>query len=149
MFSAWLVAARLRRAACGSVVALLLLVGVGACASAPGLEAAPRTRSTPFSAGSKRLTVTTDELVKERGNDLARAIQRLRPELLRARTPSPRFPDGAHPDVFLDGQYYGGLETLRLIRTSQVLEVRLLSPVESTIWFGKEHPGGTLVVRTR
>lgn len=150
MFSARFVAARLRPPARHVVLVPLLLIGVGAaCASSPRVEEATRTRPAPFSTGSKRLTLTTDELVKERRNDLARAIQRLRPELLRPRAMSPRFPSGAHPDVFLDGQYFGGLETLRLIQTSQVLEVRLLSPVESTIRFGKEHPGGTLAVRTR
>jgi hypothetical protein len=148
MFSTPLAAARLRPGA-RHIVALLLILGAGACASTPASRATARIRSEPFGTGSKRLTVTTDELVKERGNDLERAIERLRPELLRARTPSPLFPNGPRPDVYLDGQYFGGLETLQLIPASQVLEVRLMSPVESTVWFGKVHPGGTLHVRTR
>lgn len=79
------------------------------------------------------------------------AVNRLRPELLRRRTPQiPGVPDEAFPVVYVDGQWHGSLEILQTIPASMVGEVRYLSATAAADWLGgTHHAGGVLAIRTR
>lgn len=118
-----------------SMITLLLLVG---CAGVgEGSEA------------SSRNTLTHSDLLTTSEANLFEAIQRLRPQWLRAR--GSNFEGRARaPTVFLDGSRRGDVEFLQQIQVADVLDVRFLSSADAaTIYGTTTGTGGAIEVRTR
>ncbi len=117
------------------MITLLVMVG---CASA-GEERA----------GSSRNTLTQADLLETSEANLFEAIQRLRPQWLRAR--GSNFEGRARaPTVFLDGSRRGEVDFLQQIHVSDVLDVRFLSSSDAaTIYGTTTGTGGAIQVRTR
>lgn len=74
-------------------------------------------------------------------------------DLLRIRRPQfLRFGGPAGTDarvVYIDGMRADRIEDLKLVSTSIIREIRLLSAPEATFRFGLNHPAGAIVVTTR
>ena len=74
------------------------------------------------------------------------AVQRLRPNMLRARTTSA---PGANqtPVVFVDGIRKGSIEYIRSIPRGEVQEIRYLNVQDATTRYGMNVPAGVLEVK--
>lgn len=78
-------------------------------------------------------------------------VERLRPWFLYARSArAAGVPaHGVRPAVFLDGFFQGGIEMLRTIPTSSVLEVLYIRPLDAVHRFGPEYQAGVIFVRAK
>lgn len=116
-----------------------LLVAVAACASG---------RSQPTSGG--REVITEQEIASTKASDAYQVIQQLRADFLRSRGRT-SFRDAAPPtaDVFVDGRFFGSLESLRGIQASDITTIRFLKAADATIKYGTGHVAGVIEVMTR
>src|SRR3990170_2774827 len=109
-----------------SVVLFLSATAIG-CAPAAGTA---RTRNTNV--------LTAEEIATSQSTTAYDAIRHLRPTFLRTRGPQNFEPGGgvqtAH--VFLDGQRYGDIETLKTMPVSTIREIRYLSASDATTKYG-------------
>lgn len=119
------------------VAALALTFGLAGCASAGGgggEDGAPRGRPNH---------IIREELATMEQLDMYQAIQRLRPNWLRARM-------GQTAQIIVDGNRQpGGLTVLQQYRVTQVQEARFLSASDATTRFGTGFDGGAIMVTTR
>jgi hypothetical protein len=87
------------------------------------------------------------------GADLRHPVATNAYDLLRIRRPQfLRFGGPAGVDarvVYIDGMRAGRIEDLKLVSTSIVNEIRLLSAPEASFRYGLDHPAGAIVVTTR
>lgn len=118
-------------------VAFALAVSAGCSSSTQGSGAGPRSASN---------LVTRQELSTVTVDNAYDAVQRLRPNMLRARTTSA---PGANqtPVVFVDGIRKGSIEYLRSIPRGEVQEIRYLNVQDATTRYGMNVPAGVLDVK--
>ena len=118
-----------------SMITLLLMVGCASTGAGSGR--------------SSRGILTQADLLETSEANLFEAIQRLRPQWLRAR--GSNFEGRARaPTVFLDGSRRGEVDFLQQIDVSDVLDVRFLSSADAaTIYGTTTGTGGAIQVRTR
>lgn len=121
------------------VTALFLSVSVGACASSGGSSGPSRDSD----------VITSEEL---RSSDLQadnayRAVQRLRPVWLRARS-SNFSGDRELPAVFVDGTRFGDIESLYNISITDVQRMEYMDARDATTRFGTGYPAGVIMVTT-
>jgi hypothetical protein len=78
-------------------------------------------------------------------------IQKLRANFLtyRGETSFDRSKSQPYPTVYIDGQEYGQISSLRNIPASQVATIRLYRSWEATTQFGAGNMGGVIAVTTR
>jgi hypothetical protein len=82
-------------------------------------------------------------------------VKALRPTMLVTRDIAPPLPPSAVPwqrrgiRIVLDGQDFGGVESLTMIPATTVLDVRWLSPLDATTRYGTGHTNGAIVITTR
>jgi hypothetical protein len=89
---------------------------------------------TPGGSAPRRSTFLTAAEIRDANLDLGSAfdaISRLRPNWLSHVTESNNPPRREFARVFVDGRFYGELESLRNIDASQIAEVRFYSAAES------------------
>lgn len=81
----------------------------------------------------------------------ADAIQRLRANFLsyRGETSFDRSKSQPYPTVYLDGQEFGPIGTLRTLPASEISTIRLYRAWEATTKFGTGNMGGVIAVTTR
>ena len=110
--------------------------------------AAPATR--PRGGGDPQL-ITEEEVEASRAPTAYEVIQKLRANFLsyRGETSFNRNNSQPYPTVYLDGQQYGPLGSLRNIPASQVSTIRLYRSWEATTKFGTGNMGGVIAVTTR
>ena len=126
-------------------VLLILLAALGGCAPAVTTGAA-----------HDRNRVGHDELAATHAPDLFSALKQTRPEFFVSRgVSSIRLGSEDIPAVFIDGVAVGDIqdrasqeEALRQLAVINVVEVRRLTPAESTIRLGRDSPAGALLVTT-
>jgi hypothetical protein len=118
-------------------VAFALAAAAGCSSSTQGSGAGPRSSSN---------TLTRQELSTVSVDNTYEAVQRLRPNLLRARTTSA---PGAnqYPIVYVDGIRKGSIEYLRSIPRTEVQEIRYLNVQDATTRYGMDVPAGVLDVK--
>lgn len=92
--------------------------------------------------------LTTEDLLATRASNAYDAIQRLRPQWLRARGPA-RLGRVAVVRVFVDNQPVGGVDFLRSLDPNAVREVRLFSASEASMRWGGNVEGGVIHVSRR
>jgi len=120
---------------------LVLMLGVGACASGKPPGAARQSRD---------LTVLTgEELLSQAGSNLYDQIRRVRPNWLRTRGVTSLTQGGDEIVVYRDGVRQGGLSILRDFPVESVEIVRFLSGPEAASRFGLDHQSGAILVTTR
>ena len=119
------------------VLAFALAISAG-CSSA--------TQGSGAGAQSSSKVLTRQEISTITAQSLYEAIQRLRPEFLRARSTSAPGP-GLYPVVFVDGIRKGSPDYLRTMNAREVAEVRYLSVQDATTRYGMDVPAGVLDVK--
>jgi hypothetical protein len=119
----------------GPAGALLVLLLVSGCASSGTGERTTSRSSTTISAEEMQQAAI--------GSDAWRVIERLRPGWLRQRA------GVGSAMVFLNGQRYGDLDSLRTIPAGDLDTARLLSAADATTLYGTGFPAGIIDLRTR
>ena len=114
---------------------------VFACAPPPR---GPRT-------GEDSQVITEEEVEGSRAPTAFEVIQRLRPNFLsyRGETSFNRNSSQPYPMVYVDGQEFGPIGSLRNIPAAQVSTIRLYRSWEATVKFGTGYMGGVIAITTR
>lgn len=113
-----------------------------------------------FACASPRLgrgDLSTSQLITEEEVDAAfgatayEVIQKLRPGFLsyRGETSFDRSRSEPYPTVYVDGQEFGSIGTLRTISASEISTIRLYRSWEATTTFGTGKMGGVIAISTR
>jgi hypothetical protein len=127
----------------GIAVALLAV----SCASS-GTPA--RSDSGVRQASRNRTVLALEEINGSSARDAYHAVQLLRPDWLRSRgAVSTRDTRPATVTVYVDGQRYGGANTLEQFRIGAFKEMRYYSGSEATSRWGTGHAGGVIYLTTR
>lgn len=94
--------------------------------------------------------LTREEIEAAHDTNLYDVIARLRPNFLRFRGRTTiRAEANDYATVFLDGQRYGDLTSLRSIVIQSVTRVRFLGAGDAVTRYGKQYGGGVIDVSTR
>jgi len=125
-------------------IAILLALAT-ACSSAT------TTGSGAQNPGDKRNTITAEEIAKARtpGWYAYELINSLRPSFLKqhnAVTLESR--DPIYADVYLNEVYHGDIDSLKSLPLEGITSIQYLSPFDAATRFGKEMPGGAIMIRT-
>jgi len=131
----------MRRAHVG-VTALMLVMAVTSCVTASAGA------GSGASAGD---VITAAELEQHQGEDLLALIMRSRPTWLHMRRqPTADQPDTNPMVVVIDGvPQQPGLDPLRVLKVSDLRDVRRLSPSDATMRFGTNMTAGAILVTTK
>lgn len=105
----------------------------------------------PSVASSDPALITFEEIEASRDANAFDLIQRLRPNFLtyRGETSLSKGRSSPYPTVYLDGQEYGPIGSLRNIPASQISSIRLLRSWEATTRYGTGNMGGVIAITTR
>ena len=110
---------------------------------------------TPPSVGSREdarsQIITEDEIEASRAPTAFEVIQRLHANFLtyRGETSFDKSKSQPYPTVYVDGQEYGPIGTLRNIPASEISTIRLYRSWEATTKFGTGKMGGVIAITTR
>jgi hypothetical protein len=101
--------------------------------------------------GSRSSHLTASELQEIVALSTLDAVQKLRPEFLRASSRSVSGIDRGEPSVYVNGVYNGDVSLLDAIPLTQIREISFLNPAEARIQLGAACPcgGGVLLVSTQ
>ncbi|HEU4642084.1 MAG TPA: hypothetical protein VFS44_06470 [Gemmatimonadaceae bacterium] len=106
----------------------------------PNVAAKPRLGTGP---------ITTAELRSIGDRDAWTAITMLRPQFLQHRGRTSFLLDSPEsPEVYVDGMYYGPMESLRSLPSKELAEIRLLSVGDAVILYGTGHTAGVIDIRS-
>ena len=122
------------------LVAALLLASV-ACSSA----------ATTAGSGNARDLITESQIRTARvpGWFTYELIDRLRPHFLKPHNAvTLREPDPIFADVYVNEIYHGDLESLKTLPIDGIKTIQFLPPFDAATRFGKEMPGGAILIRT-
>jgi outer membrane receptor for ferrienterochelin and colicin len=120
---------------------LLALAVSTACATA-GTGAAPASRNANV--------ISEPEIAASHESNAYEVIRTLRPLYLKSRGKSSINGSGSDfASVYLDGQPYGDLSTLRNIVSSQIREIRYYSSTDAMTRFGMQAAGGAIDIHTK
>lgn len=134
-----------------TLVLLAAAIGAGCASSAAGN-------------GTQRTSevITAEEIATIEVNNALEAVQRLRPQLLRARgtaTVRSAGPEGqptgiatesgTELTVYVDDVRVGGVAALRNLSARRVQEIRYVNARDATTRYGTGHVGGVLEVKTK
>ncbi|MFC1492996.1 hypothetical protein ACFL6O_03480 [candidate division KSB1 bacterium] len=106
---------------------------------------APGTKRTNYD----RNLIVEEEILKTGAVSAYDLINKLRPFWLRGRgSRSVNFTETADfPIIYVNGQKFGTIETLREISNSNITEIRFLPSSDATIRFGMNHGGGAIMIK--
>ena len=95
--------------------------------------------------------ITEDEITASRASNAYEAIQKLRANFLtyRGETSIDRSRSTPYPTVYLDGQVFGPIASLRTLPASEISTIRLYRAWEATTKFGVGNMGGVIAITTR
>jgi hypothetical protein len=126
---------------------LALILGlVSGCTSASHLRSHTESARRAPTAGYEARVITREELTSMDVGTLYQAVERLRPEFLHSRNPSP---SPMHPSlaiVYLDGKRLGGPDALATLTVGDIYEVRYISANDADVRFGYGHNAGAILV---
>jgi hypothetical protein len=120
-------------------VAVILLAGCVACASAPA------------NGGTNLQLITQQEIEKTNAHNAYEVVRKLRPNYQVGRrnitinTPQ----DRTTPDVYLNGQLQGPTEMLASVPVSSIAEIRLYHAGEVSPQWEQNSPSGLIAIKTR
>lgn len=122
-----------------ALMAMVALLVLAACATSAGGRAR-----------GARDVITAQEIAATTAQDAYELIARLRPRWLQSRgAASIRDPTPQLPVVYVDRIRMGGLEVLRNLNATDILELRYYSAPDATTRYGTDHAGGVIEVYTR
>jgi hypothetical protein len=94
--------------------------------------------------------ITEQEIAASNESNVYDVVNRLRPMFLKTRGRSTINSGGSeYASVFLDGQYYGELSSLRNIVVTQIHEIRYLSGPDAVSRYGMRYGSGAVDVRSK
>lgn len=95
--------------------------------------------------------ITEDEISASRASNAYEAIQKLRANFLtyRGETSIDKSRSTPYPTVYLDGQEFGPIASLKTLPASEISTIRLYRAWEATTKFGAGNMGGVIAVTTR
>ena len=95
--------------------------------------------------------ITEEEIDASRATNAFEVIQKLRANFLsyRGETSLTKNQSKPYPTVYLDGQEFGPINTLRTIPASQIASIQLLRSWEATTKYGAGNMGGVIAISTR
>jgi hypothetical protein len=98
--------------------------------------------------------LTAEEIATTKAQNAYDAVTLKRPFFLKSRGPrslssAPAGQTVEFPVVYLDGMYYGEIESLRNITVEDIKEIDYLDFNAATIRFGTGHSGGIILVVTK
>ena len=94
--------------------------------------------------------ITEQEIAASTESNVFDVVNRLRPMFLKTRGRSTINAGGSeYASVFLDGQYYGELGSLRNIVASQIHEIRYLNGPDAVSKYGMRYGSGAVDVRSK
>ncbi len=101
--------------------------------------------------GQDNQLITEEEIEASRAPTAYDVVQKLRANFLsnRGETSFDKRKSQPYPTVYVDGQEFGPLSSLRTIPASQVATIRLYRSWEATTKFGTGNMGGVIAVTTR
>lgn len=121
---------------------LVIVAAVGAGCTTPKVESTDPADSH---------IITREEIEASRTATAYDAIQKLRANFLsyRGETSISKSNSHPYPTVYVDGQEFGPISSLRSIPASQVATIRLYRSWEATTKYGTGNMGGVIAVTTR
>jgi hypothetical protein len=94
--------------------------------------------------------ITEQEISASSGSNAFEVVSRLRPSFLKSRGKSTvKSSASEFANVYLDGQQFGGISSLRNIVASQVKQIRYYNLSDATTRFGMQNGSGVIEVTTR
>ena len=121
---------------------LLGAAAVMACASA-------RAGGTTVEAGKPNI-ITADQIAGSAQTNAYDVISRLRPNFLKSRGRTTVYGQGSdYAAVFLDGQSFGDLSTLRNISASQIRSIKFVRGTDAVTAYGMQYGGGVIDITTK
>jgi len=94
--------------------------------------------------------ITEHEIAASNESNVFDVVNRLRPMFLKTRGRSTINAGGSeYASVFLDGQYFGELGSLRNIVASQIHEIRYLNGPDAVSKYGMRYGSGAVDVRSK
>ena len=102
-------------------------------------------------ASTESQLITEEEVEASRAPTAFEVIQKLRANFLtyRGETSFNRSTSHPYPTVYVDGQEFGPIQSLRNIPASQISTIRLYRSWEATTKFGTGNMGGVIAITTR
>jgi hypothetical protein len=100
--------------------------------------------------GRNQNVITEDEITASHESNVYDLIRSLRPMYLKSRGRSSINGSGSdYASVFMDGQLYGDISTLRNLVPSQIHEIRYYSATDAMTRFGMQAGGGAIDIHTK
>jgi hypothetical protein len=124
------------------VFSVLVAAVVMACASAgPG--------TTSVSASDANI-ITAAQISASQQTNAYDVVSRLRPNFLKSRGRTTIYGQGSdYASVFLDGQSFGDLGSLRNIASSQIRSIKFIRGTDAVTVYGMQYGAGVIDVRTK
>jgi hypothetical protein len=121
------------------LLASLSLAGSVACASAPAKGI------------SNIQIITQQEIERTTAKNAYEVVRKLRPSYLvsRGEITINAAQNRVTPNIYLNGQLFGAVETLASIPVSQIAEIRLYHAGEVPVQWEQNNPNGLIAVETR
>ncbi len=95
-----------------------------------------------------RNLITAEEVEKTVALSAYDLIIKLRPFWIRGRgVRSLNIETAQYPIIYVNGQEFGTIETLREISNSSITEIKFLPPADATIRYGMDHGGGAIMIK--
>ena len=114
------------------------------------LSTACASAATPGTHARDTNVISENEIAASHESNAFEVIRSLRPMYLKTRGHSSINGTGSdYATVFVDGQQYGDLSTLRNIVSSQIREIRYYGSADATTKFGMQAAGGAIEIRTK
>ena len=121
---------------------LIAVAAVVACASAGPGGRSVDARNTNI--------ITADQVEASQQTNAYDVVSRLRPSFLKSRGRTTINAQGSdYAAVFLDGQSFGDLSSLRTIPASQIRSIRFFPGTDAVTTYGMQYGSGVIDVRTR
>jgi hypothetical protein len=124
------------------LVCVAAIIGSVACASAGSGKGTGRDYN----------LITQSEITAQNGTNAWDVISHLRPQYLKTRGRTTiQAPSVAneYASVFMDGQFYGDLNTLRNIASINIRQIRYLPANEAVTRYGMQYGNGVIEITTR
>ena len=123
-------------------VFVLGAAAVMACASAGA-------GSTSVDAGNPNI-ITADQISASQQTNAYDVVSRLRPNFLKSRGRTTVYAQGSdYAAVFLDGQSFGDLSSLRNISAPQISSIHFIRGTDAVTLYGMQYGAGVIDIRTK
>lgn len=123
-------------------LAMLAAAGVMACASAGS--------GTTSVGASDANFITAAQISASQQTNAYDIVSKLRPNFLKSRGRTTIYGQGSdYATVFLDGQSFGDLGSLRNIASSQIRSIKFIRGTDAVTVYGMQYGAGVIDVRTK